>query len=56
VESRALCSAALNRLEQPGITVVHVGTGGDEFHAPARALSESLGFIPYPTVDYARSR
>lgn len=53
--ARALCSAALTRLEQLGVTVVHIGTGGDEFHAPARALYESLGFVPYPTVDYARS-
>lgn len=53
--ARALCLAALARLEQLAVTVVHIGTGGDEFHAPARALYESLSFIPYPTVDYARS-
>ncbi|MDP4332088.1 GNAT family N-acetyltransferase [Curtobacterium sp. A7_M15] len=53
--ARALCVAALNGLEQLGVTVAHVGTGGDEFHAPARALHEALGFIPYPTVDYART-
>jgi ribosomal protein S18 acetylase RimI-like enzyme len=53
--ARALCLAALTRLGELGVTVVHIGTGGDEFHAPARALYESLGFIPYPTVDYART-
>ncbi|WIB70216.1 GNAT family N-acetyltransferase [Curtobacterium sp. MCBD17_026] len=53
--ARALCSAALTRLEELGVTVVHVETDGDEFHAPARALNEFLGFIPYPTVDYART-
>ncbi|SDR03654.1 Acetyltransferase (GNAT) family protein [Curtobacterium sp. UNCCL20] len=53
--ARALCSTVLSRLEQLGVTVVHIGTGGDEFHAPARALYESLGFVPYPTVDYARA-
>lgn len=53
--ARALCSAALTRLEELGVTVVHIGTGGDEFHAPARALYKSLGFIPYPTADYART-
>ncbi len=53
--ARALCANVLTRLGELGVTVVHVGTGGDEFHAPARRLYESLGFIPYPTVDYARS-
>jgi ribosomal protein S18 acetylase RimI-like enzyme len=53
--ARALCTAAIAQLQQRGIAVVHIGTGGDDFHAPARALYESLGFIPYPTVDYARA-
>jgi ribosomal protein S18 acetylase RimI-like enzyme len=53
--ARALCTAAITELQQRGIAVVHIGTGGDAFHAPARALYESLGFIPYPTVDYARA-
>lgn len=38
-----------------GVAVVHVGTGGDVFHAPARALYESLGFSAYPVVDYTCS-
>ena len=53
--ARALCTAAIAQLQQRGIAVVHIGTGGDAFHSPARALYESLGFIPYPTVDYARA-
>jgi ribosomal protein S18 acetylase RimI-like enzyme len=51
----AVCRAALSDLKQRGVTVVHVGTGGDAFHAPARRLYESLGFTGYPVVDYPRS-
>lgn len=50
----AICRAALERLRQRGVTVVHVGTGGDPFHASARGLYESLGFNAYPVVDYTR--
>ena len=35
--------------------MVHVGTGGDPFHASARRLYESLGFYGYPVVDYTRA-
>jgi ribosomal protein S18 acetylase RimI-like enzyme len=52
---RAVCRAALERLRQRGVTVVHVGTGGDPFHASARRLYESLGFYGYPVMDYTRS-
>jgi len=51
----AVCRAALERLRQRGVTVVHVGTGGDPFHASARRLYESLGFYGYPVVDYTRA-
>jgi ribosomal protein S18 acetylase RimI-like enzyme len=51
----AVCRAALDRLRRRGVTVVHIGTGGDPFHAPARRLYESLGFTGYPVVDYTRS-
>lgn len=51
----AVCRAALDELAARGVTVVHVGTGGDDFHAPARALYESLGFGGYPVVDYTLS-
>lgn len=51
----AVCRAALDRLTQRGVTVVHVGTGGDPFHASARRLYESLGFYGYPVMDYTRA-
>ena len=51
---RALCESVLRALKERGVQVVHIGTGGDDFHAAARALYESLGFTPLPTVDYAR--
>ncbi|HWH99536.1 MAG TPA: GNAT family N-acetyltransferase [Propionibacteriaceae bacterium] len=51
----AVCRAALMHLKENGVTVVHVGTGGDAFHAPARRLYESLGFTGYPVVDYTRA-
>lgn len=53
--ARALCTTVLRGLADRGVEVVHIGTGGDEFHAPARALYESLGFTGLPTVDYARA-
>nr|WP_277927281.1 GNAT family N-acetyltransferase [Curtobacterium sp. DN_7.5] len=52
---RALCTSVVDRLRARGVRVVHIGTGGDAFHASARALYESLGFVGYPTVDYARA-
>ncbi|NUR06001.1 MAG: GNAT family N-acetyltransferase [Nocardioidaceae bacterium] len=51
----ALCGAVLARLGELEVVVVHIGTGGDEFHAPARALYESLGFVGVPGVHYARA-
>ncbi|MCL2795838.1 MAG: GNAT family N-acetyltransferase [Microbacteriaceae bacterium] len=53
--ARALCQRVLDRMGEHGITVVHIGTGGDPFHGPARALYESLGFTGWPTYDYART-
>lgn len=51
----AICRAALAQLKARAVTVVHIGTGGDAFHAPARRLYESLGFTGYPVVDYTRA-
>lgn len=51
----AVCRVALANLKQLGVAVVHIGTGGDAFHAPARRLYESLGFSGYPVVDYTRA-
>ncbi|MGU3408848.1 GNAT family N-acetyltransferase [Microbacterium sp. M1A1_1b] len=53
--ARTLCATVIDRLQERGVEVVHIGTGGDDFHAPARALYESLGFTALPTVDYARA-
>lgn len=52
---RTLCSHVLERLKSEGVVVVHIGTGGDAFHAPARGLYESLGFTGLPVVDYTRA-
>jgi len=52
---RAVCLAALEQMRARGVTVVHVGNGGDPFHAPARALYASLGFSALPIVDFSRS-
>lgn len=51
----ALCRAAVDRLGERGVSVVHIGTGGDAFHAPARRLYESLGFSGFPVVDYSKA-
>ena len=51
----ALCREVVERLRSRGVTVVHIGTGGDAFHAPARRLYESLGFTGYPVVDYTKA-
>lgn len=50
-----LCRQAIDELRRQGAVVVHVGTGGDAFHAPARHLYESLGFVGWPVVDYAQA-
>jgi hypothetical protein len=41
-------------MRELGAEMVEVRTGGDEFHAPARALYESLGCLRYPTAAYYR--
>ena len=51
----ALCRDVVERLRSRGVTVIHIGTGGDAFHAPARRLYESLGFTGFPVVDYTRA-
>lgn len=51
----ALCRSVLSRLRSRDVAVVHIGTGGDAFHAPARGLYESLGFAGWPVVDYSKA-
>ena len=50
----ALCEHAFAALRAAGAEVVEIGTGGDPFHAPARALYEKLGCTPVPVTVYYR--
>jgi ribosomal protein S18 acetylase RimI-like enzyme len=49
---RKLCLHALTALRSTGVEVVGVGTGDDAFHAAARSLYQSLGFIKIPIASY----
>ena len=48
----ALCEHAFAELRAGGADVVEIGTGGDAFHAPARALYERLGCTLLPVAVY----
>jgi ribosomal protein S18 acetylase RimI-like enzyme len=50
----ALCEHAFDALRSAGAEVVEIGTGGDPFHAPARALYERLGCVQLPIAVYYR--
>jgi ribosomal protein S18 acetylase RimI-like enzyme len=50
----ALCEHAFGEMRRIGAEVVQIGTGGDPFHAPARALYERLGCTQLPTTVYYR--
>lgn len=50
----ALCEHAFEQMRRHGAEVVEIGTGGDPFHAPARALYEKLGCTPLPVTVYYR--
>ncbi|MFB7708840.1 GNAT family N-acetyltransferase [Streptomyces sp. NPDC056105] len=50
----ALCEHAFDQMRALGAEVVEIGTGGDQFHAPARALYEALGCTPHPLAVYFR--
>lgn len=39
-------------MKATGVNVVGIGTGEDDFHAPARALYESLGLTKIPIAAY----
>ena len=52
---RRLCEHAIHHLRAGGVDVVQIATGGDPFHAPARALYESLGLTRVPTAVYLGS-
>ena len=48
----ALCQHAMAQMHASQVEVVQVSTGGDAFHAPARALYERLGLTPVPVTVY----
>jgi ribosomal protein S18 acetylase RimI-like enzyme len=50
----ALCEYAFAALRGLGAEMVVIGTGGDRFHAPARALYERLGCTPLPVTVFFR--
>ena len=50
----ALCEHAFAAMREHGAEMVEIGTGGDNFHAPARALYESLGCVKLPVAVYFR--
>ena len=52
---RGLCDHAITAMRAADVEVVTVGTGGDWFHAPARALYASLGFSLVPVAVYMRA-
>jgi hypothetical protein len=45
----------LSKMKAEGIRVVHVGTGGDFSHLPARRAYGKCGFVPLPLVRYYAS-
>ena len=50
----ALCEHAFAAMRTEGAQYVEIGTGGDAFHAPARAFYESLGRVKLPVAVYFR--
>jgi ribosomal protein S18 acetylase RimI-like enzyme len=50
----ALCEYAFEAMRSEGAEYVEIGTGGDDFHAPARAFYESLGCVQLPVAVYFR--
>lgn len=43
---------ALQKMQEAGMSVAVVGTGGDESHAPARRSYEKAGYTALPLVRY----
>ena len=48
----ALNHLALEKMQEAGMKLAEVGTGGDEGHAPARTSYEKAGYIGLPLVRY----
>ena len=51
----ALMDAAVGLMCEHGCTLARIFTGGDDGHAPARALYRRAGFAPLPTETYYRA-
>lgn len=51
----ALNAFALDRMKESGTKLIHVDTGGDPAHAPARRSYEKAGYIPMPLVRYFKN-
>ena len=49
-----LMERSVEHMRTHGMDIAAVGTGGDEGHAPARALYESLGYTALPGVRYLK--
>jgi ribosomal protein S18 acetylase RimI-like enzyme len=49
-----LCEHAFAAMRREDAQYVEIGTGGDDFHAPARAFYESLGCVKLPVAVYFR--
>ena len=49
-----LLERAVAEVSARGVPLAVIATGGDDGHAPARALYERLGFTPLPQVRYYR--
>ncbi len=45
----------MRAMREQDVEVVSLGTGGDWFHGPARALYESLDFHLVPVAVYMRA-
>lgn len=50
----ALCEHAFSAMRAAGAQYVEIGTGGDDFHAPARTFYERLGCVKLPVAVYFR--
>ena len=46
---------ALDKMQEAGMRLAVVGTGGDEGHAPARKSYENAGYTPLPLVRYYKA-
>ncbi len=51
----ALDAFTLERTKESGTKLIHVDTGGDPAHAPARRSYEKAGYVPMPLVRYFKN-